>query len=136
VLWFEGPDFTKVEIDSEIDKPHSLSIEDFNLDGDPDFAVCGSAVDGIAAWYENDGRGRFTKHLIAANQASYDLRSIDMDGDDDMDLLNAGHFSNNIVWFEKFDPLGAKGLIVVFPCAPINSIFGTVFPQPLARCAS
>lgn len=101
VLWFEGPRFRKIEIDTEIDKPHSLSIEDFDLDGDLDFAVCGSVTDGVAAWYENDGSGRFEKHVITKNQASYDLRSVDMDGDGDMDLLNAGHFSKNIVWFEN-----------------------------------
>ena len=32
---------------------------------------------------------------------SYDTRAIDMDGDGDLDVLIAGHTSNNVVWFEN-----------------------------------
>jgi hypothetical protein len=55
----------------------------------------------IAAWYENNGKGGFTKHLIAKNQSAYDIRLVDMDKDGDLDLLVAGENSRNVVWFEN-----------------------------------
>lgn len=101
VLWFKGPSFEKIEIDPEIEGPHSLIVEDLDGDGDLDAATVGRAAEGKAVWYENDGHGVFTRHLIDSQQGSYDLRAIDMDGDGDLDLLNAGNVSKNIVWYEN-----------------------------------
>lgn len=100
-LWFKGPTFEQIEIDTEIESPHSLAIDDIDQDGDPDFVVCGCLVDGAAAWYENDGKATFTKHVIGKDQSSYDTRLVDMDGDEDLDVLIAGHFSKNVVWYEN-----------------------------------
>ena len=52
-------------------------------------------------WYENNGKGSFTRHTLDEGQRSYDLRTIDMDGDGDLDLLNAGQGSANVVWYEN-----------------------------------
>lgn len=101
VLWFKGPDFKQIEIDPEIVNPHCLIVDDLDGDGDPDLATVGSQPDGEVVWYENDGKAGFTRHDIAAGQGSYDLRADDMDGDGDLDLLVAGHFNNNVVWFEN-----------------------------------
>lgn len=101
VIWFKGPDFKQVEIDSEIVGPHTLVTADLDDDGDNDIAVCGRGDNGTAAWYQNDGEGRFQRYDIDHGQGSYDLRAIDMDGDGDLDLLNAGHQSRNIVWYEN-----------------------------------
>ena len=100
-LWFKGPDFKPVEIDPTIDRPHSLALADIDKDGDMDAATCGSLVNGEAVWYENDGKGTFTRHLLGKNQGSYDLRTVDMDGDEDLDILIAGHHNANLVWFEN-----------------------------------
>ncbi|MCH1496531.1 MAG: FG-GAP-like repeat-containing protein [Rubripirellula sp.] len=101
VLWFRGPDFKALEIDSDIRGPHCLATVDLDGDGDIDAATCGQDVDGAAVWYENSGDGQFTKHHIGANQGAYDIRASDMDGDGDLDLLIAGHVSRNIVWYEN-----------------------------------
>jgi hypothetical protein len=101
VLWFKGPNFTPIEIDSKIEGPHCLATVDLDNDGDIDIATCGRDVTGIAVWYENDGHGKFTRHHIGRDQGSYDIRAIDMDGDADLDLMIAGHTSKNIVWFEN-----------------------------------
>lgn len=101
VLWFRGPDFKQIEIDPKIEFPHSLAVADVNGDGHVDAVTCGKEANGLAAWYENDGNGHFVKHVIGSNQGSYDLSTIDMDGDGDLDVLIAGHASRNLVWFQN-----------------------------------
>ena len=43
----------------------------------------------------------FARHDLDTDQESYDLRAVDMDGDGDLDLLNAGRASRNVVWYEN-----------------------------------
>ena len=81
-------------------EPHCLAAIDMDDDGDIDAATCGYGSK-VAAWYENDGKGAFTKHLVGENQESYDIRVIDMDRDRDLDILIAGRASNNVVWYEN-----------------------------------
>jgi hypothetical protein len=88
-------------IDPDLEGPHSLSTVDLDGDGDIDAATCGRLNDGIAVWYENDGKGSFRRHLVGKDQGSYDLRTVDLDGDGDLDILIAGHNSANIVWYES-----------------------------------
>lgn len=104
VLWFRGPDFKQIEIDPDIEFPHSLAVADINGDGHADVVTCGKEANGVAAWYANDGKGRFVKHVIDSNQGSYDLTTIDMDGDGDLDVLIAGHASKNVVWYQNPHP--------------------------------
>lgn len=100
VLWFESPDWTMHDIDTEIEFPHSLTISDHDQDGDLDAATCGFGSERLM-WYENDGVGNFTNHTLDNNQQSYHLLSIDMDGDGDLDLLNAGRGTKNVAWYEN-----------------------------------
>jgi hypothetical protein len=105
LLWFEAPDWKPHDIDVAHSYPHSLAVGDIDKDGDVDAVTCSAVYDGSkptgVAWFENDGKGRFTTHLIAAGQASYDTRLADMDGDGDLDILVAGQESGNVVWFEN-----------------------------------
>lgn len=100
VLWFENPSWKLHDIDTEIEFPHSLTIADFDQDGDLDAAACGYGSQRVML-YENDGAGNFTLHTVDTQQQSYDLKSVDMDGDGNQDLLNAGRGSNNVVWYEN-----------------------------------
>ena len=45
--------------------------------------------------------GQVHRHLLGKNQGSYDLRTVDMDGDRDLGVLIAGHHNANFVWFEN-----------------------------------
>lgn len=100
VLWFEGPTWQPHPIDPLILGPHSLVLGDIDGDGDLDGATC-AKDDRRPVWYQNDGKGGFTRHILGENQAAYDLRLLDMDRDGDLDLLIAGQASENVVWFEN-----------------------------------
>jgi hypothetical protein len=101
VVWFKGPEYTRIEIDAKIESPHSLAVADLNGNGFLEI-VCGeSKPDGNVVIYINDGKGSFTRQVIGEKQGSYDIRVVDMDGDGKLDLLFAGASSRNIVWFEN-----------------------------------
>ncbi|MFT4639649.1 MAG: hypothetical protein ACI8T1_002974 [Verrucomicrobiales bacterium] len=100
VVWFQAPDWKRHLIHETLKEPHSLIVLDFDGDGDQDAATCafGSRE---AYWFENDGSGNFTNHLVAKDQEAYDIRAADLDGDKDLDLLIAGRGSKNVVWYEN-----------------------------------
>ncbi len=100
VIWFEAPSWKMHTIHANLLYPHCLQVVDMDSDGDIDAATCGYG-DQLAVWFENDGKGRFKTHLVARNQAAYDIRAVDMDRDGDLDLLIAGQQSNNVAWYEN-----------------------------------
>lgn len=100
VIWFESPDWREHVIHETLLEPHSLVVVDMDADGDLDAATCAYG-DRQAFWFENDGKGKFTNHLVASDQAAYDIRAADMDLDGDLDLLIAGQASKNVVWYEN-----------------------------------
>ncbi|QDS96118.1 FG-GAP repeat protein [Roseimaritima multifibrata] len=104
VIWFEAPDWTMHVIDDEIASPHSTDVGDIDGDGDIDLSTVGYDSK-IAAWYENDGKGRFTRHVLSRDQMAYDTMITDLDGDGDKDILVAGQRSQNVVWFENPNPV-------------------------------
>jgi len=100
VVWFEGPEWTEHVIDEEVLFPHSTDFGDIDGDGDIDLSSVGFGSK-LAAWYENDGQGKFTRHVLSRNQMAYDTMITDLDGDGDKDILVAGQRSENVVWFEN-----------------------------------
>ena len=99
VVWFEGPEWQRHDIDASIQEPHCLVAVDMDGDGDVDAATCAFGSQ-EAAWYENNGEGLFLKHHVGSEQEAYDIRAVDMDRDGDFDLLVAGRGSRNVVWYE------------------------------------
>ena len=100
VIWFEAPTWREHVIHESLLEPHSLVVVDMDGDGDTDAATCAYG-DRQAFWFENDGRGRFIGHLVAVDQAAYDIRAVDLDQDGDLDLLIAGQLSKNVAWYEN-----------------------------------
>ena len=100
VIWFENPTWKLHDIDTTLLQPHSLTVADFDEDGDVDIASCGYESKRLML-YLNRGKGEFESVLLDGDEESYDLRHVDMDGDGDLDLLNAGRASQNVVWYEN-----------------------------------
>lgn len=100
VLWFEGPNWKKHEVDPTLDRPHCLQVADIDGDGDTDAATC-ARLSKLAVWYENDGQGNFTPRVVGKNQSAYDIRILDMNGDGLLDFMIAGEASKNFVWYEQ-----------------------------------
>ena len=100
VVWFEAPSWREHAIHPTLKEPHSLIVLDMDGDGDLDAATCAYG-DKQAWWFENDGKGNFTNHLVATDQEAYDIRAFDMDQDGDLDLVIAGRASNNVAWYEN-----------------------------------
>ena len=100
LIWYENPGWKIHDINTELLSSHCLQVGDIDGDGDIDAATC-AYISRKAAWFENDGKGRFTTHIIHDDQAAYDIRLVDMDGDGDLDTLIAGQRSKNVVWFEN-----------------------------------
>ncbi len=100
VLWFESPNWDIHIIDADLEEPHCLQVTDIDGDGDIDAATCAYGSK-LCVWYENDGRGKFQRHVVGTNQEAYDIRVVDLDSDGDQDFLVAGRGSNNVVWYEN-----------------------------------
>ena len=100
VVWFESPTWKEHTMHRTLHGPHCLVVTDLDGDGDIDAATC-AKDDQQCVWFENNGKGKFTTHVIGLMQAAYDIRAIDMDGDGDLDLLVAGQASRNVVWYQN-----------------------------------
>ena len=100
LIWFESPSWKERVINPDLEGPHCLAVADMDGDGDIDAATCAKDSK-VAAWFENDGKGKFKTHVIDSDQAAYDIRAVDIDVDGDLDLLVAGQASQNVVWYEN-----------------------------------
>lgn len=102
VFWFAGPSWEKHEVDAAFATPHAMATGDFDGDGDVDIAAASYSAFEVR-WYENDGKGRFTAHVIDTGnkQQAYDLKAIDVDGDARLDLVLAGRETRNVVWYRN-----------------------------------
>ena len=100
LIWYENPKWKIHDINTNLMSPHCLQVGDIDGDGDTDAATC-AYLSRKAAWFENDGKGKFTTHIINADQCAYDIRLVDMDNDNDLDVLIAGQQSKNVVWYEN-----------------------------------
>ncbi len=88
--------------------PLSVSVADFDGDGDRDVLSASTTDDGIA-WYENlDGLGSFGSQRIisTAPDVAGTLFAADLDDDGDIDVLSA---SAILAWYENLDGLGGFG---------------------------
>ena len=97
---------TIVSGDSNADGAYKVKAADIDNDGDLD-VVANFMMQSKVAWYENDGNpnnGGWTTHDIyseVSGRYSYDIEVVDIDGDGDLDIVEAAADPNKIFWFEN-----------------------------------
>lgn len=92
---------------------YAVSVRAADLDGDGDIDVLsGSINDNKIAWYENtDGLGTFGNQQIISSTVpeAAAIRTADMDGDGDLDVIAGANSGNEIFWFENLNSQGSFG---------------------------
>ncbi len=76
-----------------------VHADDLDDDGDGDF-VTAEYNSGII-WYENNGTGNFTSHLVYLLSKAKDVFVIDLDIDGDKDIIAVSSDGSTVVWFEN-----------------------------------
>ena len=90
---------------SDADGAMSVHVADIDVDGDLDI-VAALFMTSHVVWIENDGspnNGGWTSHDVVSSSSSkesYDVTVADIDGDGDLDILEADQ-SNKIYWYEN-----------------------------------
>jgi len=103
-------------IDDTYSTDGALSVYSVDIDGDGDMDVLSASYeDDKIVWYENiDGQGTFGQQQIITNNANgaREVYAIDIDGDGDMDVISASHYTNiehKVAWYENTDGQGTFG---------------------------
>ncbi len=90
-------------------------IEPADVDGDGDTDVLGAAfASGDLVWWENRAgdAATWTPHTIEGNfSGAVCIRTADLDGDGDLDVIAASHTLGRIAWWEN---VGGRGLAWTF----------------------
>jgi hypothetical protein len=102
VFWFKAASWKQHPIDPDFATPHALAVGDFDKDGDLDAAAASFTAFAVR-WYKNDGKGAFSTHEIDVGnrQQAYDLKALDLDGDNALDLILAGRETKNAAWYRN-----------------------------------
>jgi len=106
MLWGTHLGWTEHEITSPPDGARSVYSADVDGDGDMDIVAASdhdpyNNEDGRVAWYENDGGGNFTEHVITTGSNPRFVHAKDVDGDGDMDVISGSQSNGMIVWHEN-----------------------------------
>ncbi|MHC4879013.1 MAG: FG-GAP-like repeat-containing protein, partial [Planctomycetota bacterium] len=65
-----------------------LGLDSADIDGDGDIDLVGaSRLDNKIAWYENDGAGQFSEHIVGSLDDVIGVVAADLDGDLDIDIV-------------------------------------------------
>ena len=123
--------FTEVTI-AEIPAPAHVTAIDFDGDGELDLLVAALGVlmpsnnrVGSVLLLENDGRQRFTTHVLADGIARVaDVEAGDLDGDGDLDLAVAGfgYDDGDTSWLENKGGWKFEQHVLLRLSGPINAI--------------
>jgi len=93
-------EFTLADLEGEQFNGKLVGIVDMDGDGDMDVVCQGTSS--RCFWYENDGTGNMTQHLIGSSVSSMSyMDPVDLDDDGDMDVIISSNFNDEYYWFEN-----------------------------------
>ncbi|MGH8584010.1 MAG: FG-GAP repeat domain-containing protein, partial [Gammaproteobacteria bacterium] len=115
IAWYEntngdGSAWTTHTVSTAAFGAHSVWIADVDGDGVLDL-LSASRSDAKIAWYENvNGNGStwFARTISLLAYSASQVRTGDVDGDGDLDVLSASSADNKIAWYENGDGIGTS----------------------------
>ncbi len=118
LLWYENrgfsePTFTIHLLPTAFEDVEALATADLDKDGDLDLLV-GALLEDAIYWYENPGGQpiQFVTHLLASGvDGPRAIKTADLDGDGDQDVLTASSGDNTVAWYENNDALFTQHIV-------------------------
>lgn len=99
-----GTSYTEVQIQpGSIIDPYGIEIGDIDGDDDMDMVVAGYGSSDIN-WFENDGTpqtGTWQHHRIGGAGGAWNIKLVDMDDDDDLDVVAAAYGEGSVYWYRN-----------------------------------
>jgi hypothetical protein len=87
----------------------TIAVADIDGDNDNDWVSSKSNYpSNKISWFENDGLGNVTEHIIDDVFHSYvsSIQVVDIDNDGDVDIVGFVSFNGQLLWYENTDGLG------------------------------
>ena len=94
-----------------------------DLDGDGDIDALGGMYSGTLEWYENNGAGTFSKHVLDTNNVGPWLEIADLDGDGRVDVLAAPDGGSEVMLYRGLANGFATGTTLVSGFGGVGGVF-------------
>lgn len=105
----DSPKFTEQVLGDKYGYAYGLAAGDLDGDGDLDVTSADTRRDALY-WFENDGRGGFTRRFIKEGEPGWFERHAlgDINGDGRLDVVVVKNLDGHLVWFENGGQSGAE----------------------------